>query len=253
MPLYTGDYIRDTRHLTPLKHGIYLLALMHCWDSKGPMPLDEQESAGICNCRSADEIEAMRYVLGRFFVRMVDGHYNKRLAEEVGKAEDASNQARDRGMKSAEARRQKYGSAQPLPSSRNAFETLSKDSQKAPETHPNSPSPSPSPSQKKEETQDAPRKRSAGPAKPGSTLSVEDLKAEGIDEQQARDWLKVRKDKRLPLTQSAWDGIKAEIDRASITPAEAIAECNTRGWGGFRADWYAKDSSSQASNGHGIL
>jgi len=98
-----------------------------------------------------------------------------------------------------------------------------------------------------------PRKRSAGPAKPGLTLSVDDLKAEGIDEQQAKDWLKVRKDKRLSLTLSAWDGIKAEIDRAAITPAQAIAECNTRGWGGFRADWYAKDSSSQASNGHGIL
>lgn len=103
--------------------------------------------------------------------------------------------------------------------------------------------------EKKEYT---PRKRST-PAKPSSTLSVEDLKAEGIDEQQARDWLKVRKDKRLPLTRSAWDGIKAEIDRAAITPAEAIAECNTRGWGSFKADWYAKGSSSQASNGHGIL
>ena len=75
LPLFTGDYLRDTRHLTPLRHGIYLLGLMHCWDSKGPMPLDEQECASICNCRSADEIEALRYVLERFFVRMDDGHY----------------------------------------------------------------------------------------------------------------------------------------------------------------------------------
>ena len=80
MPLFARDYLRDTRHLSPLRHGVYLLALMHCWDSKGPMPLDEQEAAGICNCRSNDEIEALRYVMARFFTRMADGHYNKRMA-----------------------------------------------------------------------------------------------------------------------------------------------------------------------------
>jgi uncharacterized protein YdaU (DUF1376 family) len=84
LPLYTGDYLRDTRHLTPAKHGIYLLALMYCWDTQGPMPLDEQECAGICNCRSADEIDAMRYVLQRYFVD--DGWYNKRMAEIVAQA-----------------------------------------------------------------------------------------------------------------------------------------------------------------------
>jgi uncharacterized protein YdaU (DUF1376 family) len=86
LAFYTGDYLRDTRHLTPLKHGVYMLALMYCWDSRGPMPLDEQECSGICNCRSADEVEALRYVLGRFFVKMPDGHYNKRMAEEIERA-----------------------------------------------------------------------------------------------------------------------------------------------------------------------
>jgi len=90
MPLYTGDYLRDTRFLTPLKHGIYLLSLIHCWDSKGPMPLDEQECAGICNCRSADEIEALRYILGRFFVAMPDGHYNMRIQKEIERSEAIS-------------------------------------------------------------------------------------------------------------------------------------------------------------------
>ena len=107
LPLFTGDYLRDTRHLSPLKHGIYLLALMHCWDSKGPLPLDEQECAGICNCRSADEVEAMRYVIDRYFVRMEDGHYNKRMAEEVAKSERLSGQFRQAGLKSAEVRREK--------------------------------------------------------------------------------------------------------------------------------------------------
>jgi uncharacterized protein YdaU (DUF1376 family) len=90
MPLYTGDYLRDTRFLTPLKHGIYLLALVHCWDSKGPMPLDEQECAGICNCRSADEVEALRYILERFFVRNDYGYFNVRMQKEIERSEAIS-------------------------------------------------------------------------------------------------------------------------------------------------------------------
>ena len=104
LPLYTGDYLRDTRHLTPLRHGVFLLALMHCWDSKGPMPLDEQECAGICNCRSADEVEALRYVLGKYFVRMVDGHYNRRMAIEVERSEAISGARSEAGKKGWQAK-----------------------------------------------------------------------------------------------------------------------------------------------------
>lgn len=107
MPLYTGDYLRDTRHLTPLRHGIYMLALMHCWDSKGPIPLDEQEQAGICNCRSADEIDALRYVIDRYFIKMDDGHYNKRMADEVVRFERISQERSAGGLRSAEVRRDK--------------------------------------------------------------------------------------------------------------------------------------------------
>lgn len=104
LPLYTGDYLRDTRHLTPTRHGIYLLLLMHCWDQKGPVPLDEQEAAGIANCRSADEIDALRYVLGRYFVKLEDGHYNKRMSEEVSRAENLSDLRSKAGQKSAKTR-----------------------------------------------------------------------------------------------------------------------------------------------------
>lgn len=104
LQLYTGDYLRDTRHLTPLKHGVYLLALMHCWDSKGPMPLDEQEAAGICNCRSSDEIESLRYVLSRFFVCMEDGYYNERMQHEVEKCAVISGARSAAGRKGFQAR-----------------------------------------------------------------------------------------------------------------------------------------------------
>jgi len=104
LALYTGDYLRDTRHLTPLKHGVYLLLLMHCWDSRGPAPLDEQECAGIANCRSADEIDALRYVLQKYFVRMDDGWYNDRMQREIERAQNISAARKDAGFKGYQAR-----------------------------------------------------------------------------------------------------------------------------------------------------
>jgi uncharacterized protein YdaU (DUF1376 family) len=106
LPLYTGDYRRDTQHLSPLRHGVYLLLLFHCWDTRGPVPIDEQECAGIANCRSSDEVDALRYILGRFFVRMEDGWYNERMQREIERAENISGARSEAGKKGYEARAQ---------------------------------------------------------------------------------------------------------------------------------------------------
>jgi len=104
LPLYTGDYLRDTQHLSCSEHGIYLKLLMHCWDQKGPAPLDERKLCGIVNARSSDEIEALRRVLGEFFVRMEDGHYNHRMQREVERCEVISGVRSEAGKKGYQAK-----------------------------------------------------------------------------------------------------------------------------------------------------
>lgn len=104
MALFTGDYIRDTRHLSCSEHGCYLMLLIHCWDTRGPAPLDERKQQGICNARSTDEIEAMRRVLAEFFVRMDDGYYNPRMQREIEKVQALSRTWSEAGKRGAEAR-----------------------------------------------------------------------------------------------------------------------------------------------------
>lgn len=90
MALYTGDYRRDTQHLSMMEHGCYLLMLMHSWDQRGPLPLDERRIFAICNARSNEEMGAARNVIGEFFVRMEDGHYNHRMQREIERADAIS-------------------------------------------------------------------------------------------------------------------------------------------------------------------
>lgn len=46
MPLYVGDYLGDTGHLTTAQHGAYFLLMMHYW-RKGELPDDDRQLSKI--------------------------------------------------------------------------------------------------------------------------------------------------------------------------------------------------------------
>ena len=104
LPFYTGDYLRDTRHLSMMEHGAYLMFLTYCWDQRGPIPLDERKQIGIVNARSKEEIEAMRAVLREFFVEMDDGWYNRRMQREIERAQALSSKRKLAGIKGFQAK-----------------------------------------------------------------------------------------------------------------------------------------------------
>jgi len=94
MPLYVGDWLRDTMHLSCSEQGIYFKMVMHCWSQQGPAPLDERHLCGITGARSGDEIEAMRRVLAEFFIKTEHGYFQKRVEKELLRSAEKSGKAR---------------------------------------------------------------------------------------------------------------------------------------------------------------
>jgi uncharacterized protein YdaU (DUF1376 family) len=83
MPIYWGDYFRDTRHLTKLQHASYLMLIGHYWTTGG-LPDDDRQLAAI-TLSTLDEWQADKPVLQQFFH---DGWKHKRVDEELRKAAD---------------------------------------------------------------------------------------------------------------------------------------------------------------------
>lgn len=233
MPVYTGDYLRDTPHLSMSEHGAYFKLLMFCWDQKGPLPLDERKLMGICNARSTDEIEAFRRVLSEFFICMDDGWYNKRMAEEVARAEKISHQNSDAGKKSAKVRtairaatraqRPLTTAQRPLNERASPVGTLT-----LTPTLTTTLTPSPTPTPK------TPRSKDCAPTVPS-----------GVSEQVWADFLQTRKQLRAAVTPTAINGIEREAAKAGLSLSEALQMCCARGWRGFKAEWVTQAKAGQ--------
>jgi len=63
------------------------------------------------------------------------------------------------------------------------------------------------------------------------------LKAMGVSESLARDWIKVRKEKKQAITQTALDRIKSHAEKNGYTLESAIKISVENGWAGFNVSW----------------
>jgi uncharacterized protein YdaU (DUF1376 family) len=90
MPIFVGDYLRDTQNLTAEEHGVYFLLLMHYWQRKGEIGADIKRLSVVT--RSTPE--TTKYILDNFF-SLTDGNYkNKRSDIELEAAMSRSESAR---------------------------------------------------------------------------------------------------------------------------------------------------------------
>lgn len=92
MQFYVADYLADTRHLTPIQHGIYLLLIMNYWQTSKPLPNDNIRLARIVGIRTQDFIKN-RDVISLFFKVTSLTWIHPRIERDINAALEKSNKA----------------------------------------------------------------------------------------------------------------------------------------------------------------
>lgn len=99
MPIYIGDYLGDTGHLTRAQHGSYLISMFHYWRAGESLPHDKFKA--ICG-KEFDKVS-------EFYVLEGGRWHHKRIDEELTKARARLESARAKALKGVAARRQTTG------------------------------------------------------------------------------------------------------------------------------------------------
>lgn len=103
MPLYVGDYLADTMHLTCAQHGAYFLLICAYWRRGGPLSNDDDQLAAITKLAVADW-RKMRSVMGEFFLIQGEEWRHKRVDAELASAIARSEERKRSGSNGASAR-----------------------------------------------------------------------------------------------------------------------------------------------------
>ena len=208
-----ADYRKDTVHLTPIEHYIYRSLIDWYYLDELPIP---KETESVIRRLSLDNhsLGLLQNVLHDFFKLTETGYIHKRIDVEI---------AEYHGMIKANTANGKKGGrpAKPAPK-REKTESLKSVNRNESEINPN---------QEPLTINQEPLTTN----KIHTHLSM--LLSAGVENQIAKDWLSIRKTKRLPLTETAFDSISKKILGAGLTMNAGIKICVEQGWAGFSADW----------------
>lgn len=250
MQLYVADYLADTAHLTTEEHGAYLLLLFSYWQTGKSLRGDRLASVARLSNERWNDVEP---TLKEFF-HVDEGMWmHFRVEADLEKVDSKSKKNSDAGKASAKAKalaKQALKDSPPTNDETTVATNVERTNQRIgnhtrsgdtdTDTDTEQDQKHLSPSELDSELPLATGKRTTG------NITIKQLIAEGCDEQHAKDWLAVRKTKKAPLTMTAWNGVKAEAEKASMTPAQAVEMAAANGWQGFKAAWAANEISKKS-------
>jgi uncharacterized protein YdaU (DUF1376 family) len=179
MPIYWGDYLADTAHLSRDEHGAYLLLIAQYWQRQAPLPDDDRKLAKMARATPEEWSGHLRDTLEEFFTIENGVWRQKRLDAEIETFNDRYKRQSEAGKRGRA--KQLSGEAQGTPG--------------APPDHPRAngsgtpgqPTPTPTPTTVSNETDTPPEFRSGGFPR-SKNLPLADKKNRAYPEAFERFW-----------------------------------------------------------------
>ena len=201
-----GDYAKKAGRLTMLQHGAYTLLIDSCYDRE-IFPTLEQAIEWTWASTEA-EVDAVKFVLSRFFALDKDGQYvQERILEELLHYHKNA----DTNKRIAEEREAKR---------KEKSTNREHDVDEAPPNH------------KPLTINQEPKKKATVVAAPI-----------GVSQEVWDSFVKQRKAKKAQVTRLVIDGITKEAEKAGWPLEAALQEIVVRNWQSFKAEWVADKSS----------
>ncbi len=104
MPIYWGDYSKDTGHLSAEHHGAYLMLIKHYWTHAAPLPADDAQLWRIACVNSLARWRKIRDVILAFFEERDGRLHHDRIEKELASAEGNAERRAEMARRAAEAR-----------------------------------------------------------------------------------------------------------------------------------------------------
>lgn len=203
-----GDYISHTRHLTLGEDAVYRRLLDAYYLQEHPLNENVASVARQINAR--DYENEVREILEEFFELTEKGWINTRADKEIAKYHAKAEQASKAGKASAKARSNKTSTDV----KHQLNENLTDEQLNI-----------------KQETL--------------NNKHIEDIRPSDVDISIWQDFVKHRKAKKSPITETALNMIRTEANKANWKLQDALTEICSRGWTGFKADWVTKTQDSK--------
>ena len=209
-----GDYAKKAGRLTMLQHGSYTLLIDSCYDRETFPTLDQALEWTWASTEA--EIEAVKFVLSRFFTLDKDGCYvQDRIIQELleyhAKADTNKRIAIER-----ETKRKTNNT--------NRGQVVNESS----------------PNHKPLTINQEPLTKE--PKKKATSVACPDF----VEQQIWNDWMIVRNDKKAKtLTQTGWKQFLNQVEKAGWTAEQAINHCCLKQWISFDASWLKSDDKKQ--------
>jgi uncharacterized protein YdaU (DUF1376 family) len=220
-----GDYAKKAGRLSMLQHGAYTLLLDACYDrERFPTAKEALEWTWAA---TADEIDAINFILDRFFTlkgnKFVQARIEEELKRYLGSCKTNSGIAQKREEAKRKAKEDK--ATEEARSVHEACDTVN-------ESPPNQ-----EPLTKNQEP------LTNKPIKKKTPTSVEP--PDGVSASVWKDFCQLRSTKRAALSATALDAIRREALKAGWTLEDALRESCARGWTGFKASWVNVEATGQ--------